>query len=469
LPAYLFATLVAGTIVVAACSRTQDGAGAAFMPPNPASVAGAASITASAPSVHLRNGDGVTMLSRSLAGHRLVSVTYDPRAVLEAPNVAWEMVPGILHGAFAAPLAAVSGSGMGLRLTLHYPPSRAAAIEAARAPVIVVDYANARPLRWVAWGDFDTVRHRVSTDLPAALLADAVGVTLGLGVDNVKFHLEAPGPRYWNGRTWSKTGSIAPGKKTVVLIHGIFSSVESAFPKACPKQIADAGGFQQVLGFDYAWNEPPETEGSLFADFLKEIADAKVTAVSVEAHSYGSLVSLAAIPKVDPQLKIGNLVTMGGPLPLRGTPLANPENHWRMGLVLGLLAWYSDEPPSVVDRAYKSGMVASLATNSDALQKILTDVKAMPDKPRFVEVAGTNWICFIPGVVSGCWYSEEKFKSVLIDGSGVELPWDGVVEKRAANSTDIPKPVATDFPLSHIDVQCNGGVIKWVGKQVTSS
>ncbi|HEV3092378.1 MAG TPA: hypothetical protein VGX91_13135 [Candidatus Cybelea sp.] len=410
-------------------------------------------------------GDGVTIASRSL-GRPAVSVREERRALLDPPNSAWKMVPITLRAAFATPLRRSDGAEAGVLARLTYPRDYAAAILAARAPVVEVRYAGAPTLRWVALGRFEPARDRVTVELPSALMNGATELTLGLGIDNPDLKLEKPGPRYWNGKSWSDKGTIVSGKSTVVLIHGIFSSVESAYPSTCPQKIANAGKFAQVLGFDYAWNEPPSTEGPLFGDFLKQIAAAKVGSLSIEAHSYGSLVSLAAVPFAEKDVKIDNLVTMGGPLPLRGTPLANKDNHWRMGLVLGLLAWVTDEPPSTIDRAYKSGMVASLATNSDELQKILAGVKGMTNKPKFVEVAGTDWICFIPGVVSGCWYSEEKFKKVLLDGSGVETPWDGVVEKIAANSTDIPNPVASAFKLSHIDLQCNANVISWVGKQL---
>lgn len=428
----LLATAFAGSALLVGCSRTPDGA--ALAPPIVAN-----------------------------AQHAGVTLRYDPHAVAAAPNAAWVMIPGTLY---ATPLHRATQTENGLRLTLRYPPARTAQVAAARAAVVSVTYAHAPPLRWIAFGQVDTKRHLVTVEIPAALVRDALEITVALGVDSDKFRQEPPGPRYWNGTSWSASGSIAPNKKTVVLIHGIFSSVEASFPKTCPQRIADAGGFDQVLGFDYAWNEPPDAEGALFADFLKKVGAAKVSSLSVEAHSYGSLVTLAAIPKVDPAVKIANVVTMGGPLPLRGTPLAKPSNHWRMGLVLGLMDWYFGEPPSVVDRAYDSGMVASLATGSDALQKILDGVKAMQNKPRFLEAAGTSWICLVPGYVSGCWYSEEKFKSVLIDGSGVQLKWDGVVETLAANSADVPKPVTATFPLSHIDLQCGADVIKWVGKNL---
>jgi len=285
--------------------------------------------------------------------------------------------------------------------------------------------------------------------------------------------MESPGPRYWDGKKWNATGTIAPNKKTVILIHGIFSSVESAFPTPapkstevpCPQRIADAGGFEQVLGFDYKWNEPPYYGGDRFAGFLKQIADAGVKSVAIEAHSYGTVVTLAAIPLVEDKIKVSDAVLLGGPLPLRGTPLAKKENHWRMGMILGLMDWYSDESPKVVDRAFDSGMVASLAPNSDDMTSIRDAIGLMSKKPNFVQVAGTEWICFL-SAFGACVISEKKFEKQLVDGSGVQLPWDGVVEKIAANSTDIPNPTATALPVSHIELECHNDVIKWVGKQI---
>jgi pimeloyl-ACP methyl ester carboxylesterase len=452
-------------ITLAACSRTQETAGLGVTPSNPTSRSGSAASRGS--SLHLAGGAGVTILSPSLGRRGLVSVAYDPRGTVAAPD-AWSIVPGTLRVAFDPALRETTSNEPGLRVTIPYPPSRATEIRAGNLLIVAVDYANGRNVKWVARSNDDAAHDRLTTDLPASLLSAALNVTIAVGVDSLSKPTEPPGPRYWDGTKWSKTGKIAANQDTVVLIHGIFSSVENSFPKTCPSQIATAGGFGQVLGWDYAWNEPPSSQGKLFAGFLKTVANAKVKSLTVEGHSYGSVVTLAAIPKLDTKLKVSNVVTLGGPLPLRGTPLALPDNHWRMGMVLGLMDWYFDQPPSVVDRAYKSGMVASMATNSAALKTVLNDINAMPAKPKFVQVAGTKWICFL-AYGSTCIISEEEFKPQLIDGSGVKLPWDGVVETIAAESTDLPSPVPKEFDLSHIDLQCSTDVIDWVGKQLTAS
>lgn len=400
--------------------------------------------------------------------------SYDPHGVVPAPNAAWAIVPGTLRVTFARRLrVSADASAGGFRVTLPYPPQRSAEILAARAAIVQATYANGKTLRWPQFGNVDAVNHRLTIDVPNALLDGAATLTVTIAVDSRRRRLrdEPPGPRYWDGRDWQKTGKIKPNVDTVVLIHGIFSSVESAFPTGyiykCPNDIAKAQGFAQVLGFDYDWFEPPQKEGALFADFLKTILAANVSSLTIEAHSYGSLVTLAAVPKLGDDAKIANLVTLGGPLPLRGTPLAEEKNGWRMHMMLGLLDWYLDYPPDVVDKMLDTGMVASLATNSDTLKQLLKDYEAMKNQPHFVQAAGTQWICFIPGV-TGCNYSEETFKKILVDDgrTGVQLPWDGIVETIAATSTSIPDATAKSFPLSHVELECTRSVINWVAQQL---
>lgn len=407
------------------------------------------------------------------ASRSTAKFSYDSRAVIAAPK-AWSIVPGTAHAAFVPAFRAAGQPNLTMGLT--YPANKAATIRASHALVAVIAYGDGTSVHWVTPGVLDAAHRRITAELPATLLDGATGVTLALGTDNVTVAMASPGPRYWTGKEWSKTGTIRFNQKTVVLIHGIFSSVESAFPTPspgstetpCPQRIADAGKFQQVLGFDYKWNEPPYYGGDRFADFLKKIGDARVKSVTIEAHSYGTLVSLAALPLAGPKLAFDNVVLLGGPLPLRGTPLAEKKNDWRMGMILGLMDWYFGEPPSVVDRAFDSGMVASLRPGSEDMKGILDGINGLAVKPKFVEAAGTKWICLLD--VSGfCVVSEEKFSPQLVDGSGVQLPWDGVVETIAANSTALPSPVPTTFKVSHIELECSADVIKWVGQQVSDS
>jgi hypothetical protein len=448
------------SLTLAACSQPPGGSGASLAPSvAPQAVA------------HTAAGDSAALVSRSLGTNVRIAIVKDPTGVVAAPNRAWSMLPGTLHVRFTPALRNSDEIQPGLRVALVYRPSDAARLGAGYLPLLAIEYANGRTVRFPMLASLDSLRHTVTVEIPATLLGNAANLTMALGVDSAKHKAAAQGPRYWDGKKWSTTGTIEAGEKTLVLIHGIFSSVETAFPAtptpACPQRIADAGGYKQVLGWDYEWYYPPRIEGPIFFKFLRSIVDAGVTDLDIEAHSYGSLVTLAAIPNLT-SLKLGHVVTLGGPLPLRGTPLAKPENEWRMGFVLGVLDTFSDEPPSDVDTAISSGMISSLATDSDALKTILDDVKAMKEKPDFIEAAGDKWICLI-GTSSACLFSEDYFKKVLTEGSGVELPWDGVVETLAAESTDIPSPTPTEFPLSHIELPCDKDVIKWVGTQVSPS
>jgi hypothetical protein len=445
------------SLALAACAGSQTGGGLSLTP-----------AVTSGSSVRLPTGDSVTILSRSLGSNVRLNVTKNPSEIVKAPNQAWSMLAGTLHAKIVPSLRETSELRTGLRLTFTYPAGDASQVRAGHASLLSIDYADGRTVRFVAPEHFLPRQRIVTVDVPATLLGGAVGVSMAIGVDNPRFKVEPPGPRFWNGTQWSPDGKIVGGKRTLVLVHGIFSSVEDAFPATpspCPQQIANAGHYEQVLGWDYEWYYPPRIEGPLFFKFLNSIAKAGVTSVDVEAHSYGSLVSLSAIPDVDSSLKIGHVITLGGPLPKRGTPLAMKQNDWRMGFVLGFLDTFSDEPPSDVDKAINSGMIKSLQPNSPSLIGILDRINSMKNKPAFVEAAGTDWIC-LKEFAGVCVLKEDYFKKVLLDGSGVETPWDGVVETLAAESTDLPKPVHTSFPLSHIQLECHDSVIDWVAKQV---
>lgn len=420
-------------------------------------------------SVHLASGDSVTIESRSLGSNVRLTVTKNPNEIVAAPNLAWSMLAGTLRAKATPTLRETSELGAGLHLRFTYPSGDARQVRAGHASLLSIDYADGRTVRFVAPEHFFPRQRTVTVDVPATLLGGSVGVSMAIGVDNPRFRVEPPGPRFWDGKQWSPDGKIVAGKRTLVLVHGIFSSVETAFPAStpspCPQQIANAGGYEQVLGWDYEWFYPPRIEGPLFLKFLNSIAKAGVTSLDIQAHSYGSVVSLSAIPDVDAGLKIGHVVTLGGPLPKRGTPLAMKQNDWRMGFVLGFLDTFSDEPPSDVDKAIDSGMIKSLQPNSPGLLGILDRINGMKNKPAFIEAAGTSWIC-LKEVFGACVLSEDFFKKVLIDGSGVTLPWDGVVETIAAESTDLPNPTATSFPVSHVQLECHKKVIDWVGQRV---
>ncbi len=400
----------------------------------------------------LATGASVTV-DTSLFPPTQVSVAHDP-AALETPAAPqWGVASGVLSVTFAQPFAAASPSSRqdsattAMVLSMPFQAAQSTAIASADAPTVAISYADGSVERVLLQGTIDTNADTVTVSVPKAILGNATGIKLYLSTDGASTPVIQTGPRYWNGSSWSTTGSIKPGLKTLVLIHGVFSSVETAFP--CAGSIGTAGGYQQILGFDYNWTQPPQTEGPLFASFLNTILGSGVASIDVEGHSYGTLITLQAVPSVAKSVK--NVVLLDGPLPFEGTPLAK---SWLMRTILGIVAKYTIGTPSEIDAAFKSGMVASTGTNSPELISIQSAISAIPyPKPNFFATGGTVE------------YPEEAYFYPVLYWY-ITYPWDGVVETIASLSKDIPSLTGQTFPLQHTQIECSPSVIQWVGQNV---
>jgi hypothetical protein len=438
-------------VALAACSGA--GTRSSVTPSTSQAVAQAAAPStlvraASGATLDAGSGNAATIVAHGLSGDVRVSALRTAETVAAPPNPGWAMIPGTLDVAFKPATSVHASTAAALHLTLTYPADRAPAILEARMPLTVITYKDGRSGRFGFEGTFDTTHHTVRVDVPRALLNGAVNVKLGLAVDNPTYTLPPPGPRYWTGTSWSMTGKINPSLRTLVLIHGIFSSVETAFPNPCTPEIMKAGGYQQAVGWDYNWTNPPQVEGPKFAAFLNSLKAQNLNTFDVEAHSYGSPVTYAAVPQVTATMN--NVVTLGGPLPLRGTPLARGA---LLRYVLVSLADVFIGPPSLINHAYSSGMVAASATDSTENQAILAAIVKMKNKPNFVDVAGTRE------------YPEELLLYPLLYFY-IDYPWDGIVEKVAANSVNIPNSFPNNFYEEHTELECAGSVISYVGSQV---
>ena len=109
--------------------------------------------------------------------------------------------------------------------------------------------------------------------------------------------------------------------------------------------------------------------------------------------------------------------------------------------------WYSDESPKVVDRAFDSGMVASLAPNSDDLTSIRDAIVSCRRNRKFVK--SREPMDLLPLGLGTCVISEKKFEEQLVDGRGVQLPWDGVVEEITATRPTFRYPQLPRFQFAH--------------------
>jgi hypothetical protein len=100
-------------------------------------------------------------------------------------------------------------------------------------------------------------------------------------------------------------------------------------------------------------------------------------------------------------------------------------------------------------------MVKSLATNGSEMRTILAGIRSMKNKPDFIDVAGTEE------------YPEE-FALYPFLYFYIDYPWDGIVEKIAANSKNVLNSFPNSFYKEHTELECAGEVIAYVGSQVHS-
>lgn len=413
----------------------------------------------------LLSGNGsVTIAPNILAANQTVTVTHHAAEQPKRPNKSWAIVPGTLD--VEMPDATINlqqtkslgamPTTPGLDMTMVFPKARATAILKAKAPVVEITYKNGKTGKFSPDGTFDTGNDTVTVHVPKELLDQAVGLKLYLATDDPAYVLPSPGPRFYNGSAnpaaWESSGyTIDPNAKTVVLVHGIFSSVESAFPAGkCASGVQSQGGYQQVLGFDYNWTQPPYTEAPLLAAFINSLP---VSSVDLEAHSYGTVVTTAALPLITK--KLNHVVLLGGPLPLNGSPQSDPGTLRDFAIWGGELAEWLYGSPSYINDAVKSGMVGSLATNSGAMNQIALGLKQLQSNPSFVQAGGTKPI------------PQEYYIYPLYFALYGFTTNDGIVELKSALSNVIPNsPAQQKFPLDHLQLECNSAVQSFVGNKV---
>jgi pimeloyl-ACP methyl ester carboxylesterase len=71
-------------------------------------------------------------------------------------------------------------------------------------------------------------------------------------------------------------------------------------PTPCAQAIRSAGNYDQAVGFDYDWTQTPSTMAPQLATFINSLS---ASWVDIEAHSYGAVIALAALPKITAPVK----------------------------------------------------------------------------------------------------------------------------------------------------------------------
>lgn len=459
---YVSAVLVIGSLIsLAACSPGAPAPATipAVSSPNSAPSSQTTQVVRGAEGgeVTLSGGSGISVQRNVLRGDQHVQVAYASLTREAPPNSGWGVARGELAVGFPAGTIAHAGrispesrspltAPFGVVLRMPYDAQDAAAVERARAPLVtIVDSHGSH--RIVLEGVFDRVHRLVSVNVPRPMLdANVTEIRLALGTNARRIQAAAieTGGRYWIDATNSWTPDVAPidpNARTLVVIHGIFSTVESAYGCAHAYTTAASsspGAYAQIVGFDYDYTQPPAVEGALFAQFINGLG---LTSYDIEAHSYGTLVTLGALPNL--RLQPHRTLLVGGPLPLRGSPLVT--SPWIRDILL-TLASYTLATPDEVDAALNSGMVDALGTDSSAMQNLQSQTLALPNPPNFDRVAGTQQ------------YWEEWFFDWALSGT-IQFPWDGVVEQTAAESADLPYTRQTDIPYQHVGLPCDDPTI----------
>ena len=236
-----------------------------------------------------------------------------------------------------------------------------------------------------------------------------------------------------------------PGR-TLVVVHGVNSSVKMAFP--CAPALMTAGGYDRVLGFDYDSTQKIEDSGKAFAAFLSLLPSRGATSVDIEAHSLGTLVASAAVPTSG--VKVDNLVLLGGPL--NGTPAADSQ--------AGLLNWAVPDgstPISIsfLTKSISSGLTSELIPGSPVLTTIRNNLlSSASGPPNIIKVAG----------------SESDLAARLVQAlAGVPIPNDGIISESSALSSDYGG-VGRSFPDLHTSLECGDqNIIDFVGGRVKNN
>ena len=296
-----------------------------------------------------------------------------------------------------------------------------------------------------------------------------VPVNIARTIKNISLYFHsntqsALGPYTFANGMWKKGLKIYPGLRTLVLVHGIESSVQDAFGP-CIDQIIKAHGnqhYDQVVGLNYDWTQTAVNESPILASLISQLGEQAW--VDIEAHSYGTIVALGAIPTAG--TKIRNLVLLGGPLD--GTQLAS-------GLVLnsifaalpssGLkLAWLAS---SFAD-AEKSGMTDQLKPGSPALLAIERAVYPSYAPVRTIKVAGGLHYKFEDDSDYAVYDSDEDYGH---KGPGSLGTYDGIVPAASALSKNVPTEKKYQILFSsvlHTSLECNPSVVDYVGSVLST-
>ena len=318
-------------------------------------------------------------------------------------------------------------------------------------------------------GAFDAARVMSTMGFPYGAITDIAGSVSKLNVSlanvNPVTRFAPQGGQLWNRSTgeWEPLDmNKLTSEKTVTFVHGVYSSMEHAFP--CVEKIMRAGGYKQAIGLNYYWPQNIDKSGQQLADLITQVANKTgLRKIDIEGHSEGGPVSVSGASKVaernlglppEDRIQVEKVISLvgaiGGSQAARSVP----------ALVTYLLSTIPLNPATAAIKVpalalLTSGFAHDLIPGSNALTQVASDFNAYsaPSGTQIFTVAGTR----AP-------FPTQLLKSLF----GVE-PYDGIIGIFGAHGQNTGLNNRTQvgtYDLGHTDVQCDDQVIYDVGLKV---
>lgn len=255
--------------------------------------------------------------------------------------------------------------------------------------------------------------------------------------------------------------------KTLVLIHGMFSSVEHAF--TYPDNIKQAGGYTQVFGFNYDWAKGISDSGLKLAAFLNALAQSchDKASIDIVAHSEGVAVTLSALTSLDANAsnQVGKVIALGGPI--MGTPIARAAPA--ADAAASILTVLMNMPyigPAVSDQqlfeALESPVFQDLSPESPTMEQIRESVAQNASSKRFLLIAGAKCNFGLAcNYLSGFFPSGTLFDGLIAEDSAFSTPQPNANPRTTSIGTT--NVITHCYKLGHTELTDNKDVIKAVG------
>ena len=428
--------------------------------------------------IALASGSSVTIPPGALAGDQVVTLSLLSSLPKQPPGGLMTGVGRSLSLAFSTqqPFAGTSQT-QGIQFTLNHGATPPARLSGSMPVVDIVDDDNFAALVPIPCDSSSTC----SVVPISAIQSFPVTPSIHVGaVNTVTDGMPLPqlGNKTWTGDRWSDgVYQIDPNKKYLVLVHGILSATEKAFPDSKTVEgIRRAGGYDAVLGFNYEFYKGVDDGGAALSRFLTTLKSAGLQKVDIEAHSMGGAVTLSAICRND-DIKIGNVVMLGSPV--TGTPAATAgtieqANLGLVGLVnplgtlvLNLQSLYQQPTLQTAQQLLTGQYAPDLQRGSDILRYNNGCVASKLNRADST-LGATNLVCVAGDVftASPAMRATGTYLKSWFGGEG----FDGVIPKSSAMCEGAgfnpARVTAMVFPLSHTELQADLEVIATVGAVV---